>query len=318
MENKIKEIFRKEFNSEVIEIKKIKGGFSHTMFEVIIDKEPRCLVIRFANNSSETFNLGKEKFVMDLLIKKNIPVPKIYSFSKDYIIMEKLKGGNLEKIWNYLSNEKKLNLVKEIGILMRKIHDIKFDKFGPIKDNGKIMEYISDFDFKNAGEKIDYSKFLRTFVFGLSNEFAKFLSYKDISPKFFLKLIEFLVFNIKSIDYQNKPVLIHGDFAPGHIFVEKNDKCRIEGIVDFEFAAAFSPEYDFIKLHRFGLFNDPDLKKALIDGYGNIDEQAVKIYRIFRDFQFAVVLFESGNKKKALEIIGDIGMKIGFNEIIIL
>ena len=97
----------------------------------------------------------------------------------------------------------------------------------------------------------------------------------------------------------------------GHIFVKKEkEKYQITGIIDVEFAEPSSPEFDFIKLHRQGFFEDKELLEALKKGYGEINEKAVEIFRMIRDLEFAQVLIFSGNSKKGNEIINQIEERI--------
>lgn len=81
-------------------------------------------------------------------------------------------------------------------------------------------------------------------------------------------------------------------------------------IQDFEFSSSYSPEFDFIKMHRFGFFEDLNLKRALILGYGKINENAVETHRLMRDLQFAWAVLESGNKKLSDETLKKIEIKI--------
>ena len=77
---KITEIFKMEFGAEVLSVERITDGYSHYMYAVEMDKEPLKSIIRFSNNIKEDVNLGKEKFVIDVLAGKGIPGPKIYAF----------------------------------------------------------------------------------------------------------------------------------------------------------------------------------------------------------------------------------------------
>ena len=97
----------------------------------------------------------------------------------------------------------------------------------------------------------------------------------------------------------------------GHLFVKKeNFEYKIVGLIAFELAKASAPSNDFIKLHRQGFFDNLELKEALEQGYGKINEKAVKIFRIIRDVSFAQVLFESGSKELAIKIIKETEEKI--------
>ena len=267
METKIKGIIKEKFGANTLAIKRITEGYSHYMYDVTLDKKPFECIIRFSNNFKETLNLSKEKSVIGIMNSNGIPVPKIYAFNKhvkqaeeDYLILEKCRGVRLDTIWDKLSDQEKIKITKKIGELLSRIHNIKFDKFGFIMEGGKIK-------------------------------------HEHLKPEFVSSFMRYLAENLETIDYSGSPCLVHNDFMPGHVFVEKNGEYNITGIIDFELAAAFSPEIDFIKLHRCGFFDNKDLQDALIEGYGPINDKAVKIHRIIRDMEFASMLLDAGNKE---------------------
>lgn len=313
MEDKIKGIIEREFNANVLEVKRITEGYSHHMYEVKINKEPNAVIIRFSNNKKESVNLGKEKYVMELLEKNNVPTPKIYAFTKDYLIMEKLKGTRLDTIWDSLSKQEKIQITKEIGKLLAKIHSIKLEKFGNIEDGGKIDADVP-FKFRDMGKKVSFSPFLREWLKESLKDLARLLSYEHIQreKEFLINIFSYLLENLYKVNYIGEPTFTHGDFIPGHIFVEKIDgEYKIVGIIDFEFSQSYCPEYDFIKLHRQGFFEDVELKKALEEGYGRkIDKEAVELYRIMRDLGFAWAVLEAGNKELSDETIKKLEEKI--------
>lgn len=309
--DKITEIVKMEFNADVISISKINEGYSHFMFDVKISKAPFEIVIRFMNWGSEEYGLEKESYVIRLLRKNNIPVPRVYASKKEYLVIEKFNDPNLAKIWPILSEKEKIGIAVEIGKLLKKMHKIKFGEFGYVLDKGKIKGPVGGFEFKKSGEKTMYSPFLRTLFRDLGDELAKFLSFKGTSAQFLAKLFNYIIMNKNKIDYLRKPSLIHGDFQRSHIFVKKKKtKYEITGLIDFEHAAAYPPMYDLIKLHREGFFDNPIIKKAFIKGYGPIDYKAIEVYRILRDFQFGVILMDSGDRVKAKKVLTEIENKI--------
>jgi len=311
MEDKIKEIIEKEFNAKTLEIKRINEGYSHYMYEVKIDKEPFILIIRFSNNKNEESNLGKEKYVMELLEKNKIPAPKIYVYDKEYMIIEKIKGIRLDTLWNSLNKDEKIEITKKMGKLLSQIHSIKLEKFGVIQEGGKI-KCDDPFKFRKMGEPIEYNLFLRELFKGGFEDFARLLSYNPPQKSLMIKIFTYLVNNLNKMAYQDPPTLIHGDYFPGHIFVEKeNGSYKIVGLIDFEFSNSYAPEFDFIKLHRQGFFEDIKLKAALEEGYGKpIDEKAVEVFRLMRDLGFAWVVLESGNKELSDKTLKDIEKRI--------
>jgi len=310
MENKIRQIIEREFNAQTLEIKRITEGYSHYMYSVKINKKPNEVIVRFSNNKREDVGLSKEEFVIDKLRENNIPAPKIYRYDEEYMILEKFTGTRLDTLWDSLSKKEKMQITKELGKLLSKIHEIKLEKFGRIENKGKIKSDEA-FKFRPMGKIIPYNKFLREWLIASFEDIARLLSYKHISQRFMIKLFSYLSQNLEKISYNGKPTLTHGDFFPGHIFIKRiNKEYKIIGLIDFEFAHSLSPEYDFIKLHRAGFFKDPEIKQALMEGYGDINEQAVEIHRITRDLGFAWAVLESGNKELSDKIIKTIEEKL--------
>jgi len=313
MENKIKQIVKKEFNAEVIVTKRITEGYSHFIYAVKIDKPPYEIMIRFSNNTHRSYNLAKEKFVMDLLTENNIPVPKIYTYDlsdKGYLILEKFKDQRLDLIWEKLDKQEKLQITKEIGELLKKLHSIEFESFGYINHGGEI-ESDDIMKFRKQGEKQKYSVFLRDRLYFAMRDLSRLLSYKNSDPEFISLFMKHITQNLDNADYSGKPIFNHGDFQLGHLFVRKiYGKYRITGIIDFEFASASSPEYDFIKLHRQGFFDNPELEQALVESYGKINTKAVELHRLMRDLGFAWAVLEAGNKELSDKTIQDLKQKI--------
>jgi len=320
MEDKIKTIVERELNANIIDIKRINEGWSHSSYNIKIDRLPFEVIIRFDNGTMDIDEgIGKEKYVIDTMSKSSIPVPKIYACDyknsdrkNNFIIIEKFNGMRLDIIWKKLSKQEKLQITEEIGKILAKIHKIKLEKFGKIKSEGKIEDDSENsYKFKKQGEHIEFSKFLRNLSVEHFRSIARLISYKRISPDLFSTYIKFLTKNLEKIDYKKAPTLIHGDFHPGHIFVEKNNsKYQITGIIDLEFANSNCPGYDFIKLHREGFFDDPELLDALERGYGKIDEEVVEIFRLTRDLDLAQVLLDSGNQKLCDKILNNIENKL--------
>jgi len=321
MEERIHEIIKQELNAKVLEVKRINEGYSHYMYDVKMDTTPYEMIIRFSNNKRKDVNLGKEEFVINLLKENDIPVPKIYAIKKEgcegYILLEKVKGERLDIIWGSLSDENKKQVTEKIGELLARIHKIELKEFGMIEEGGEIRSDEA-FKFRKVGEELLFSPFLRQRLMDFFEDVSRLLSYKTISPEFFSKFILYLTKNLEKIEYKGKPVLNHGDFIPGHIFVEKKgNEYEIVGLIDFEFALAYAPEYDFLKLHRAGFFENPELKKALEEGYGReVDGNAVEIHRLMRDLGFAWAVLEAGNKELSDKTLKDIEGKINkkFNE----
>lgn len=311
MEDKIPEIVKREFKAKTLEIKRITEGFSHYMYLIKINQAPFEVIVRFSNNRDEEVSLEKEKFIIETLRKNRIPAPRILAFSKEYMILEKMPGDRLDLIWNNIDKNEKIYLTEKMGRILRDIHSINFEKFGPIKSNGQI-DVDSSFKFRRVGIQLEYNPWIREVIKQFSKNYARLLSYSHIDKKLMMKINMYILKNLKYINYTGKPTLIHGDFQKGHVFVKKIDgEYKIVGIIDFEFANSSAPEYDFIKLHREGFFEDKKLLNALERGYGrSIDKKALLTYKLMRDTGFAQVVLDAGNKKLSDKILKNLSQKL--------
>ena len=311
MEEKIPQIVKKEFNAKTLEITRINEGYSHFMYVVRINTSPFNLIIRFTNNNREENSLSKEEFVIRTLRNNKIPAPKIYKITEDYMILEKIEGERLDKLWDKLTLEERYSITKKIGRMLKDIHGIKFENFGKIKSKG-IIEGDNSFKFKQSGKEVPHNKWLRIVLKDSLKDYARLISFDTVDNSLMMKLNNYILNNLKTIRYPGSPSLIHGDFQKGHIFIKKIEgEYKIVGIIDFEFADSYAPEYDFIKLHREGFFSDKNLLKALEEGYGKINKKAVEVYRTLRDVGFAQVLLDSGYKQKANEVLKNVKERLG-------
>lgn len=323
-EDKIKKIAKSDFGAEVVEIKRITEGFSHYMYDVSLSKFPFEVIFRFQNAPAKDANILKEKWIMEKLEEKNIPVPKIHKFFFDdktetgFMILEKFKGIRLDTIWDNLSDEEKISLSRKMGELIRKIHSIKLSQFGYIENYGKINSEEKGYFFKKEGSDLLYNRFSREWIVSSTREIGRMLSLKNLDEevkKISSEFLNYLLKNTHKFSYAGEPTLVHGDFILGHIFVNKiNSEYIISGLIDFEFALSHDPEYEFLKLHRYGFFEDKKIKTAFEEGYGQlINEENVLFHRIGRDFSYARVLLDSGNKEEAQKVLNFIREKINSN-----
>ena len=320
MKSRIREIFKKEFNSKVLSISKIKEGYSHDMYEVKTNKRPYIGIIRFPINLNPNISLGKEAYVIKLLNKNNIPVPKIYAYNnpkeeKDgYLILEKIEGKSLNSIWKNLSELDKIDITTKIGKLLFDMHKIKLKTFGFIREDGTTDtgKWVFKFKYESKKEILKPSPYLIRNMKDLGWDISILISYKILEPRFFSRLIYYITKNLNKLDYKGKPTFVHNDLNLDHIFVvKKNNKYEINKIIDFELANSSCPEYDFIKLHRLGFFDNKNLKKALEKGYGRkINEEVLRLNRLLRDIAFATALLQSGNRELFPKIIKGIKREI--------
>ena len=321
IEEKIRIIAKKRFNSKVLEIKRINEGYSHFMFDVKINKFPFEAIFRFQNAPSTDTNISKEIWVMGRLKEKGLPVPKIYAarynkkVKKGFMILEKFKSTRLDTLWEKLNQKEREDILEQIGQMLKKMHEIKLEKFGYIENYGEINSEANGYFFrKNTDKPLSHNPFVREWLVQHFKEVGRFFSIKKMkkkTKKVGEEVLEYILNQKSNLNYLKKPTLIHGDLIFGHVFVSKSKEgYKISGVIDFEFALSHEPEYEFIKLHRAGVFENEKLKKALMKGYGPINEKKVLFHRIGRDFSYARILLDSGEEKKAEEVLDWVSKRI--------
>jgi len=185
------------------------------------------------------WKIRKEEYLYNLIRKKtDVPIPKVIKAGRDYLLMTKIRGRELD-----VSNEA---LVKKAGEYLAKIHSIKFPSYGwIIRDKIKpkfknwidFVKYDMDLKFKNIPKKDEWLK--------------------DVI-KHILKEHRSL-FNVK-----DGPCLLHKDYHSSHILV---DKGKISGIIDIEWAMAGHNEMDLVKSLLWMFEDKPKLEKVFLEGY---------------------------------------------------
>lgn len=311
-QNQIKAILKKHFPKQNInDITRITQGYSHYMYDC--ELKDKHVILRISFNKKADLSIAKEIWVIDQYKKVGVPVPKIYAWKEqedfDYMIMQKFEADNLEQIWNNLSENEKIQVAEEMGKLLRKMHSVPIKKFGHIGSNGVISD---SFSFrKQSDDNVKKSDWVNVLFSSGLKDLSLVIAQDLITPEQSSKILKYLHSHVQMIK-DCKPALVHTDFQLGHLFVKKqNNKWKIVGLIDFEFAYAYAPEFDFIKLHRAGILDDKKIKKAIMNGYGAKElhkefDKVVLIYRLIRDIGFVGYVAKAGNleaAKKALDFV---------------
>lgn len=200
--------------------------------------------------------------------KERIP----YNFS----IQEYLHGKSLDRLLDEekvnLSRTKFLNLFYNLGDLLGKLHNIKFNSF---------QEDINDIGKESTKHWIDI------FNAELDQELQELKKNKiDIV----IDLIKYFKDHESLIQIEENPVLIHNDFQLSNIIVkEESGKIDINGIIDFDDWRVGVKAQDFIKLYffTFDLFKNTDIINSFLSGYKNYHvinsefHKQVELYTVF-------------------------------------
>jgi len=146
-----------------------------------------------------------------------------------------------------------INFFKNLGQILGKLHEIKFDSYyGEIEDIGTSQAKKSYIDI--------FSKELNALV----------QEKKKLKVDFIKEINDYFKDNENLLE-DEEPVLIHNDFQGKNIIVKEEPvKLNINGLINFDHWQIGSRAQDFVKLEYFTLdpLKLPELSQAFYHGYG--------------------------------------------------
>ncbi|KAH7316853.1 kinase-like domain-containing protein [Stachybotrys elegans] len=215
---------------------------THTLFASLARAGYSCIA-RFARVKGHTVKERSETATIRYLKQQtSIPVPEIYYEDLDpdndvgaaFVLMERLPGRHLYKIWDGLSLDHKKVVLSEIAPVVCQFGALRFDKIGCLTDSGigplvspcysspqgpfdSVLDYLHSFVRPDAVESLQLSRLFKE----VQAELAAFVCQNDTS-------------------YLKQPFsLIHADFdAQNMLFVDSPDGSglKLSGLIDFEFS----------------------------------------------------------------------------------
>lgn len=210
---------------------------------------------------------------------QHVPVPTVFGYCTDkdrsgieaeYILMEKIEGEPLDKIWPSLASNEQQSIVDQFGRAVAEIQSISFPMIGSFKfkptssqmclgigvdpsvdiiDPIKVIEIGESVEFKVGPFETFLDYFRRTCEMEIQS--LKQCSFMKLSSDYDLRLerIERFVRGFENVDsipqgicrtaLTNVPfVFTHGDFEPYNILVDK-ETMKVTGIFDLEFSGSY-------------------------------------------------------------------------------
>lgn len=245
-------------------IHEIQDG-SDTLFQ-LEDKNSRSLVVKFRTYSSlEKSWFEKEPLIIpEIRQKTDLPVPEIIDSSisneKPFFVMNKISGKTLSEASKELEEDEVLKIMENLGRYLAELHSTKLglvSGFGWLVNSEGSIKLREEENWRKMFESmIDYRID--------SLEDTRFDEYLEQIKEFSEKHYHLL----ESLD---NPALIHDDFRPGNIMINKRN---VSGILDWARASSADPEYDLINsIYHFqeeiGIDNNL-IEKRFISGYTSV------------------------------------------------
>ncbi len=250
LELSLKNVLQKQFNGQILSVKKIGGGSYGTAFKVETATSPAIFVAKVFGPRGMA---QKEAAALELLAKKSvIKIPKVFfvieksdDFHSDILAMEFIEGKNAFESFDLLFRPKKEKqaFANALADEIAAIHSETAAKFGPI-DN-------PSFD--------SWDDFYRPFAREVFEKAEKMFSKKQLPAYVFRAMQKAWQNYDKFFDLPvSTPCLIHGDLNVMNVMVKK--PFEITGIIDPLNSMFADGEYDLFQLNnltgkKFGLYD---------------------------------------------------------------
>ncbi|MGL4450877.1 MAG: phosphotransferase family protein [Sarcina sp.] len=264
LQNILSEYFKKEV---VFEAKLLSEGGFNTVYYICVDKNIELILRVEPINKELIFDFEQNLMESEVLFydeckKYNIQCSNVLKvdtsksiIDRDYMIVEFIKSKALIHYDN-----KDEDVYEELGKLIKKVHEIKGEKFGRIRDvkYGNGFELWSEFLESEMNEALD-----KCLKLNLLDE-LEIRKYREVIGRY-----------EEMLDEITDKSLVHADFWIGNVLVSKVDgKVKVAAIIDGDRALYGDSEFDFR--------GEWITEKAFYIGYGNTEEidKKVKIRRL--------------------------------------
>ncbi|MHA1148142.1 MAG: dihydrodipicolinate synthase family protein [Promethearchaeota archaeon] len=215
-----------------------------------------------------------------------------------FSLLEKYRSEHIN-----LNSTKMWNLFIDLGEILGKLHEIKFDSF---------HNNVTEIGKKNKNIWSDL------FMFKLDKEIQEAkknkIDFLDDIKKYFK--------DKESLLEENEPVLFHNDYQGQNIIVrEEGASIKISGLIDFDNWQIGPRAADFVKMEYWtiGPLNEPSLKEAFYKGYikeykAVIDKEFINKIEIYKVLWLLTVFNFEKDKERKMELKNSIGIRFPLTE----
>ncbi len=203
----------------------------------------------------------KERYLHDLLLRHDVPVPSIVANHDDgsncAVLMEYMPGQLLGNVVDTLPAEQRAEAWTAVGVALRKVHSIRL----PDGCSGVIVgERVQPFDEGSWGD----------FHYHQAVRHAENLLKRDLGLRFDLASMMRVLKQAIPVLNERPLVLLHNDPHPWNVLVhEVAGHWRCSAWLDWEYAWSGDPSWDLVRLDLFRLNPIGPTPAAFYEGYGN-------------------------------------------------
>ncbi len=259
------------FNGE-----RIEGG-SRLLFATTDGK-----VVKIFPRNEGDFCQTEALFLAHLYRRLTISTPRLYAVGNcegyPYLVMERLDGTPLNRLWPVLSQAERRDLVTQLGQATRALHSLPAAPF-----TETLLQWDSFIDSQQTNLLVNQR------AFGLADSWlAQLPVYMDALPL--------------DLHAAGQMVPLHTELMLEHLFVRREGgPWVLSGLIDFEPSMIGDREYEFCAVGLFITQGNPDLFRAFLSAYGYTASELMAELsgRIMR----WLLLHRYGNLRRFLELL---------------
>jgi hygromycin-B 7''-O-kinase len=250
---------------------RLTGGGNSAVFEIAC-ADGTAVIVKVYSDPLH-WKLEKEVFVYDLLRRNAVAsVPTVLAaddsktlLPQNILVLTKLQGEHVLSILDQLDDDELATINRQIGALLRVLHDVRFEAFGYVNGIGVVSGHATNLDYM----RFQFAKKLGEFeTFGgdaaLADAIARHVAARE-----------------ELLAACTEPSFCHNDCHYGNVLVRDG---RVSGLLDFENVLAGDPLLDLAKAHCYSRRRSEATLAALVDEYGELPErwrEALDLYVLY-------------------------------------
>jgi aminoglycoside phosphotransferase (APT) family kinase protein len=247
--------------AQIDDFKPARGGLTNTNIEVGLSAPPSRVNLRlYQGNPKEA---GKEAALNALLLRQGVPTARFLHFGETnpvtgepYAILDWVEGARLASLSRGLDQRNQEALGLCVGAVLAGIHAIRFEAPGFLDAELRVCAPV---DFSSDA--------VLGFLRGCRDSGAL---RARLGPQLADRLLLFVERQGHRLDaWLGEPRLVHADFNATNILArrDQNRAWRVAAVLDWEFAFAGTPAFDFGNLLRAPLGEEEAFISAVARSY---------------------------------------------------
>ena len=237
-------------DKKLISHESIAGGCANLNFKIQLENEKHSLILRVYLRDKDA---ADREHKLAALVKETVPVPLTHYIGElegyHFAITEFMPGLSLRDLLLGDAPHDLSAIMSDVGMILSKITAYDFPKSGFLNKELEVVPYESS-DIIN-------------FAQGCLND-KTVLSV--LSPEVISGIQKAIEHNVSLLPADDGKHLVHGDFDPANILVDKiNGSWVVTGILDWEFAFSGSYLWDVANMLRYAHKMPPEFQNSFID-----------------------------------------------------